>query len=92
MILMDTVGHVVSTKSADELHLFAQRLGLLRRWYQTPHEDEWHAHYDLTTLSMKERADDMGAKLVSSESLIRLAWWNPSGLMPHEKGVNSHGY
>ena len=91
MILMDSIGHLISTKHSGELHTFAQRLGLLRKWFQPGSKEEWHAHYDLTTHAMKNRAEALGARLVSSESLIRLAWWNPSGLMPHEKGDSWDG-
>lgn len=54
MILIDYIGHMVSTENAEELHAFAEKIGLKREWYQTPGFGENHSHYDLTTSRMKE--------------------------------------
>jgi len=72
MILVDEVGHMVSTDSADELHIFARKLGLKRGWYQATD----HPHYDLTTIRMKHKAISMGARSVTSSELVKETWWH----------------
>lgn len=72
MIIVDWAGHMVSTISEDELHTFASKLGLKRKWYQTTP----HPHYDLTTSRMGCKAVGMGAKNVTSQELIKQAWWH----------------
>lgn len=75
-ILVDWMGHMVSTESADELHRFADKLGLRRRWFQTRgREDERHDHYDLTTSNMVSKALHEGAEKVNPKDVIRRAWW-----------------
>lgn len=87
MIIFDYIGHMVSTENATELHEFARKLGLRRQWYQTPGVSkrtgkvaklgaEHHAHYDLTTWSMKEKARRMGAQEVDPSELVKRAWWS----------------
>jgi Protein of unknown function (DUF4031) len=75
MILVDNIGHMVSSEDADELHEFARELGLKREWYQTPRRGEYHAHYDLNTRRMIAKAKRMGAKRVKATQLIHQAWW-----------------
>ena len=65
MILTDGV-HLVSNRSLSELHLFAQRMGLRRKWFQ----DKRLPHYDLTTVRAVQRAEQMGAKRVSGRKLV----------------------
>lgn len=72
MIIFDHIGHMVSTASEDELHAFAQEVGLKREWFQNKNKNP---HYDLTTLRAKRRALRAGAKYVDSISLIKRAWW-----------------
>ncbi len=79
MIILDTMGHMVSTESEEKTHEFAKKLGLKRGWY---HEAEslkrYHPHYDLTTRRMKKRAVRLGAKPVKASELLKIAWWaNP---------------
>ena len=54
-------------KNVDELHAFAKKIGLKRRWYQHHHR---HPHYDLTTQHKMEIAVQNGAVLVTSRRLI----------------------
>ena len=75
MILIDSLGHMISTDSAEELHQFAKKLGLKREWYQTPGHGENHSHYDLTTNRMKDKAKRMGVKKVHPFDIIKRAWW-----------------
>jgi hypothetical protein len=61
-------GHLVSDSSLDELHEFAQALGVARRWFQLksiPHYDLTGAEFDL--------ALERGATLVSSREIVRRA-------------------
>lgn len=55
--------HLVSDHSYDELHGFAEQLGLQRRWFQGD-------HYDIPA-DHRERAIALGAEAVSSRELIR---------------------
>ena len=66
MILTDGT-HLVTTGDIDDLHAFAQRIGLKREWFQ---DHPRHPHYDL-----KGHKDILailrGAEAVSSRELIR---------------------
>jgi hypothetical protein len=55
--------HVVSDESYDELHEFAARLGIERRWFQGDHYDLPEEH--------RERAIALGATPVPSRELVR---------------------
>jgi len=76
MILIDRMGHMVSTQNAEELHAFADKLGLKRRWYQSARSGEQHAHYDLTSRHIYKKAVRFGARQVDPSDLVRCAWWN----------------
>ena len=75
MILIDRMGHMVSTENAEELHAFAGKLGLKRIWYQAPGYGEKYSHYDLTTGRMRSKASRLGAKMVTPKELVKAAWW-----------------
>lgn len=75
MILVDFVGHMVATETEQELHDFAERLNMMRRWYQSEGYGLKHPHYDLTTSRMIEKALSLGAEQVSPAELVRRAWW-----------------
>jgi hypothetical protein len=55
--------HLVSDESYDELHAFADRLGIERRHFQGDHYDLPEEH--------RERAIALGATPVSSRELVR---------------------
>lgn len=55
--------HLVSDTSFDELHAFAEQLGIPRRAFQ---ED----HYDVPT-DYRDRAIALGAEAVTSRELVR---------------------
>ena len=74
-ILIDCIGHMVSTENVDELHDFAKEIGLKPEWFQTPGFGLRHSHYDLTTLRLREKARRMGALLVEPRELVKRAWW-----------------
>lgn len=61
-------GHLVSDASIEELHEFAENLGLNREWFQT----KSIPHYDLTG-ALYELALVRGAILVSSREIVRRA-------------------
>lgn len=62
--------HLVSDTSEEELHEFAQKLGLKREWAQLRPKAS-AAHYDLIP-SKRQLAILLGAKEVSSKELVRL--------------------
>ncbi|MFA5391733.1 MAG: DUF4031 domain-containing protein [Candidatus Omnitrophota bacterium] len=66
MILTDG-HHLVSDESVDELHQFAQHIGLSRGWFQD-HPD--HPHYDLFGRA-HSRAVQAGAQHMPSKQLVR---------------------
>ena len=74
MILIDHFGHLTSTISEEELHEFAQRIGLKRAWFQ----DGRHPHYDCTTPNMRGKAIRFGAKLTPPTQLLRRSWYAPT--------------
>lgn len=68
MILTDGI-HLASDKSDDELHVFARRIGLKRRWFQ----DKRMPHYDLSR-RMWVKAEKCGAKRVTTRVLAVRLW------------------
>src|SRR5262249_62029729 len=58
-------GHLVSDTSLEELHEFAESLGLRREWFQV----KSIPHYDLTGV-VYELALQRGATLVSSREIV----------------------
>lgn len=61
--------HVVSTVGSDELHEFAQKLGLSRSWFQSSAEGTASAdHYDAHK-NRHGRAIALGAALVTTREL-----------------------
>jgi hypothetical protein len=69
MILVDRQGHLVSDCSFEELNLFADKIGLKRKWYQS----KKIGHYDLTTKTMINKAVKQGAQMVSSKEIVKRA-------------------
>lgn len=61
--------HMVSDESVDELHEFAQRLGLRREWFQGGNS---HPHYDLTE-GKRWQALRLGAR-EATHSEIAAVW------------------
>jgi hypothetical protein len=55
--------HLVSDRDLDELHAFADQLGLRRAWFQGD-------HYDVPA-EVREQAIALGAEPVSAEELVR---------------------
>lgn len=60
--------HMVAD-TIDELHRFADRLGLKRSWFQTKSR---YAHYDIT-YSVREKALALGAQVGDKETVIQCA-------------------
>lgn len=67
MILTDGT-HLMSDASVEELHEFAQSIGLRRNWFQ---DHLLHPHYDLTTQRMANKAVLCGATRVDPKELVR---------------------
>ena len=63
------MGHMISDGDTDELHLFAQCIGLRREWYQ---EKGALSHYDLTTPRMRKKAANFGAIEINPKKLVRM--------------------
>ncbi len=55
--------HLVSDRSLEELHAFADRLGLERAWFQGD-------HYDVPA-EVRRRALELGAQPVTASDLVR---------------------
>lgn len=73
MIYTDRV-HLISDTSLEELHEFAERLGLRREWFQNHPR---HPHYDLTTHRIRKKAYALGTKLIRPKDLafiVRIAY------------------
>jgi len=82
MILVDPMGHMVSTKSADELHTFAEKLGIKRESCQMlgiSKKDnrivDIGTHYSITKRRIIHRAVKMGAFLEEPREIMRRAWY-----------------
>lgn len=67
MIYTDGV-HLIATCGTEELHQFAEKIGLKREWFQ----DHRHPHYDLLSQRIKARALREGARLVDKKRLVRI--------------------
>ena len=61
--------HMTSDTSQEELHKFAQKIGLRRQWFQHGNKPTWH--YDLSPL-FRARAVANGAKEISCLEMGRL--------------------
>ncbi len=67
---MFTDGTHLIGDSLEELHEFAQEVGLRREWFQ---DHSRHPHYDLTTLRMARRVIKAGVRLVSPKNLVKVS-------------------
>lgn len=64
MIILDSMGHLYSDESVEELYDFAVRkLGLKPEWN---HYGRYFPHFDLTTARKKKQARDLGALYVDA--------------------------
>lgn len=62
--------HLITDGEIQELHDFAQKIGLKREWFQgLPRHN--YQHYDLTE-SMQKTAILTGARLVTSVELVKI--------------------
>lgn len=68
MIYTDGV-HLIATQGTDELHAFAEKIGLKRQWFQNHPK---HPHYDLLSMRLRSRAFHQGAKLVDKRVLMKI--------------------
>ena len=67
MIFTDGI-HLVSDNSLDELHEFAQKIGLKRKWFQ----DKRLPHYDITSKRIFKISLDNGAKITTSRDIVKI--------------------
>lgn len=73
--------HLISDESVEELHEFAQSIGLKRSWFQ---DHSRLPHYDVT-VGMRRKAVDAGAEEITSMDLGRLMWRNIRDGAHHEE-------
>ncbi len=78
-----TDGRHLVAGTIEELHEFARRIGLRKRWFQ----DHRHPHYDLTTRRMAARAEAAGAiRVANARRLIEvLQDWRANGHDAHAR-------
>lgn len=67
--------HLVCDGDEEELHVFAEKLGLTRQYFQ---KDARLAHYDVTA-RLAEKAVTLGAKSISRKELCKLILGLSSG-------------
>lgn len=63
--------HMATDGDIEELHKFAESIGMQRSWFQ--HKDSRHPHYDLTA-GMRVKAVAKGAIEVTSTELFLLCF------------------
>jgi hypothetical protein len=68
-VYLDSMGHL-RADSREELHAFAERVGLRRSWFQD-RPRLWH--YDILSQRLRARAVRLGAVLVSPRQIVRVA-------------------
>ena len=69
MVYIDKVHMVADT--LEELHNFAIKIGLKRHYFEGVRKG--HPHYDLTNKSIREKAIENGAVVVSSKKIVELS-------------------
>jgi len=69
MIYTDGVHMIGST--VDELHQFAEKIGLHRCYYRNPRKKK-HPHYDLMNEKIRKKAIDNGAIFVNDKMIVKL--------------------
>lgn len=62
--------HLFTNSSIEELHIFAEKIGLKKNWFQ---DHRLLSHYDLTP-GRRRKAIEAGAKEVSDSELRDLIW------------------
>lgn len=96
MIYFDRFGHLISSKSLEELHVFAQKIGLKREWFQNKGK---LSHYDLCrrdpetrqfvpSIYMMDKARKAGAKEISPKALCRILYEAPEAEAIREYPLN----
>jgi hypothetical protein len=60
--------HIVSDSSIQELHEFADKTGINRRWF---HPSIRHPHYDVLSGTVLDKVVKNGAVMVSSRELVK---------------------
>jgi hypothetical protein len=57
--------------TVDELHSFANKIGLHKCYYRNPIKKK-HPHYDLMTEKIRNKAINEGAVLVTDREIVKL--------------------
>jgi len=69
MVYTDRI-HMIAT-TVDELHSFANKIGLHKCYYRNPIKKK-HPHYDLMTEKIRNKAINEGAVLVTDREIVKL--------------------
>jgi hypothetical protein len=69
MVYTDKI-HMIAT-TVDELHRFADKIGLHKCYYRNPRKKK-HPHYDLITEKIRKKAIKEGAVLVTDREIVML--------------------
>jgi hypothetical protein len=69
MLYTDGIHLITDEVSMNELHEFAESIGVKRCWFHNPRGKN-KPHYDLTKPELIEKAIENGVKLVSSKEIV----------------------
>lgn len=67
MVYTDGV-HMVAT-TVEELHVFAEKIGVHRCYFRNPRKKR-HPHYDLMTMKVVEKAFDIGIQYATDKDIV----------------------
>jgi len=74
MILLGPPNRITSTINAEELHRFAEKIGLKLEWYKKLNEDGSIGYYDITSEAKIRRALRLGVEVVEDEDDLLYFW------------------
>lgn len=68
MVYSDGI-HLIAS-SIEELHQFAEKIGLHRCYYRNPRKKR-HPHYDIMTVEVHEKVFEYGAQLATDKEIVK---------------------
>ena len=68
MVYTDGI-HLIAS-SIEELHQFANKIGLNKCYYQNPKKKR-HPHYDIMSADIHEKVFENGAQLVTNKEIVK---------------------
>jgi len=69
MVYSDGI-HLIAS-SIEELHQFAETIGLHRCYYRNPRKKR-HPHYDIMSEKVRKKVFENGAELVNDRTIVKL--------------------